>query len=182
MARPSKLTDKQWAELEKRHLNGESVKDLAAAYKIGIQTVRDRVIIRNGLVKEVAQQIVAVEQRFASLPVSVQVAARTLADELKAITTHLTGAARHGAMTAHRLAQIANAQTERIDEGGTFDDNAETLKSIAALGKCANEAAQIGMGLLQANKDTMSKLGEQANPNSIRQLTDAELIEIASGG
>jgi hypothetical protein len=153
MARPSKLTDKQWAEIERRNVSGESIRSLAKEFKVSPSIISERISERVPKQKELAKSIACVEVAFDSLTVSEQVSVRSLADTLKAISYHLGGAAKHGAMTAHRLSVIANAQVDRIDESAPLEENADTLKHIIAMTKGANDAASIGLNLLAANKD-----------------------------
>ena len=170
MGRPSKLPERLWAEIESRHLKGESISKLAKEFKIGVQTVRDRVSVKNSEIKDVAKQLVEAEQRFSSLPVSVQVSVRTLADELKAISTHLAGAARFGAMTAHRLSGIAHTESNKIDDTSPLTDM-ETLKGISALTRMANESAGIGLNLIKANQDAVDRLNDIEAVPAITQIT-----------
>ncbi|MFP3733119.1 hypothetical protein SB690_20375, partial [Bacillus sp. SIMBA_006] len=67
-------------------------------------------------IKSVAKQIVETERALSFLNVSEQMAARSLADDLKAISDHLAGAARFGAATAHRLSGIAHSKVAEIDD------------------------------------------------------------------
>lgn len=64
-------------------------------------------------------------------------------------------------MTSHRLSAIAHLQTDRIDEAGTLEENTEALKSVMALTRGANDAAAIGLNLLNANKDAAKPLPEE---------------------
>ena len=54
MGRPSKLTDKQWAEIEKRLLAGESQGKLAKEFKVARSAISDRFSDRLKSVKTVA--------------------------------------------------------------------------------------------------------------------------------
>ena len=175
MARPSKLSEKQWQEIEKRHLAGETTGKLAKEFKVGNQTIRDRVSVKSKQIKEFASQIVDVETKFSRLPVSVQISVRTLADELKSISSHLASAGSLGAMTAHKLSQLANTQANKIDDVNPLE-SVEELKTIAALTDIANKASMIGIGLINANKGK-----EAEKEKSLNELTDDELEAIASG-
>jgi hypothetical protein len=162
MARPSKLTDKQWAEIERRLLDGDKPAALAKEYGIDRAAITRKFSQQVRNVNLVANQIVAVEKSLRALPVAQQLQAITLADELRAISTHLAGAAKFGAMTAHKLSAIANEQSEFIDSAATGEENAEALKSVMALTKTANEAAATGLNLLSANKE-MTKAAHAAD-------------------
>jgi hypothetical protein len=97
MARPSKLTDAQWEKIGKRLLAGESASSLAREFGVSKASVSARFSERVKNVKDAANQIVAAEAALSKLNVSEQLAARSLADDLKAISEHLAGAARFGA-------------------------------------------------------------------------------------
>ena len=167
MARPSKLTDKQWAEVERRHLKGEKARALAREFGVSEGAIRLRVSTQSAEIKEVANQIIAVEERFNSLPVSAQISARSLADELRAISKHLASAAKFGSMTAHRLSAIAHAQTDRLDDAASLEENTEALKSVMAMTKGANDAAAIGLNLLAANKDMVKNANAEDSPAAL---------------
>lgn len=153
MARPSKLSEKQWAEIERRHLAGETIRSLGREFKVSESTIRDRISAQCAEIKSVAKQIVDTDARLQALPVSAQVSARSLADDLKAISTHLASAAKFGSMTAHRLSAIAHAQSDQIDETASLEENAAAVKSVVVMTGAANEAAKISLNLLAANKD-----------------------------
>lgn len=161
MGRKSALTEKQWQTIEKKILGGASVRGLATEYGISEAAIRKRLGTRTKDIKTVAHQLVEAETAFQNLPISAQISARTLADDLKAISSHLAGAAKFGAATAHRLAGIANAQIDQIDDAKPFgDESLKVIKGIAALSNVANLAAEIPMGLLKANKDTINDLNK----------------------
>lgn len=155
MARPSKLTDAQWESIGKRLLAGESAADLSREFGISKAAISVRFSKRNETIKSVANQIVETERALSFLNVSEQIAARSLADDLKAISEHLAGAARFGAATSHRLAGIAHNKVAEIDDAKPLDEASLTsLKGIAVLTRMANEASEIGLNLLRANKDS----------------------------
>ena len=176
MGRPSKLTDKQWAEIQKRLLAGEKAADLAREFKVSKTRISERFSERNGTVKAVANQLVAAEVALRQLPVTEQIAALTLADELKAISKHLAGAAKYGAATAHRLSGIAHAKVQEIDDAAPMDDTSrEALRDVAVLTKLANESATIPMNLLAANKDLAKEINQASRP--MPQRVQVEVID-----
>lgn len=161
MGRQSKLTDAQWEAIGKRLLAGEAAAALAREYGVSKAAISTRFSKRNEEIKTVANQIVATERALSKLNVSEQIAARSLADDLKAISEHLAGAARYGSATAHRLAGIAHAKVEEIDDAGPLTpDSIEALKGVAVLTKMANESSEIGINLLRANKDAVDELNK----------------------
>jgi hypothetical protein len=85
--------------------------------------------------------------------------AQQLTAQLTSISTHLASAANYSAATAHRLAGIANASVNLLDDTGPIsDDSLASLKGIATLTKLANEWSEIGIKLLRANKDAVDDL------------------------
>jgi hypothetical protein len=176
MGRQSKLTDAQWEKIGKRLLAGDSVSALAREFNVSKSTISGRFSERNQNVKDAANQIVAAEIALAKLNVSEQIAARSLADDLKAISEHLAGAARFGAATAHRLSGIAHNKVAEIDDAAPLDAGSmEALKGIAALTRLANESSEIGVNLLRANKEHVDAVNAAAReaaskPNAAAQM------------
>ena len=156
MGRPSKLTEHKWEEIGKRFRNGEKVADLAKEFKISKRQIYDRFSSLNAEIKETANQILKIENKLKALPVSAQIAVISLADELRAISTNLVGAARHGSVTAIRMAAIASKQTENINEENPMESQ-EQLQAISALTKISNDASSLGINLLTINKDKMTE-------------------------
>jgi len=164
MGRPSKLSEAKWAELGKRLLAGESGRELARQYKVSESAIRLRFSAQHKAVKNVAHQLLSAEQALHSLPLSAQISALSLADELRAISMHLAGAAKYGSATAHRLAGIAHAKVKEIDDDAPLDEQSiESLRGVAALTKMANEAASTGLNLLAANKDRLRRIEDAEN-------------------
>lgn len=158
--RPSKLTDKQWLEIERRAASGEAIRKLAREFGISESAIREKVSAQLKEIKAVANQIVEAEVRFKALPISAQITAQTMADELRAISYHLSGAAKFGAMTAHRLSGIANDQASKIDDAEP-EKSLEALQRIGILTKMANSSAEIGLNLLRANKEAVDDLNKR---------------------
>lgn len=161
MGRPSKLTDRQWEEIGKRLLAGEKAAKLAKEFGVARATISERFSdsVRN--VKTVANQLVAADQALKELPLSEQVSAISLAQDLIAMSNHLAGAGKYGAATAHRLSGIAHMKVQEIDDAKPLDDKSiEALKGVAVLTKLANESSQIAVNLLAANKETIQRMRE----------------------
>lgn len=177
MGRPSKLTDRQWEDIGKRLLKGEKPADLAREFKVGRATISERFSERVGKVRTVAKQLVETRDALDSLSVSEQLSAISLADDLRAISSHLAGAAKFGAATSHRLAGIAHGKVQEIDDAAPLDENSmESLKGVAVLTKMANDASFIAVNLLAANKETVKKLndGEEMNKEQLlREIAQA---------
>lgn len=163
MGRPSKLTDVQWGTIERRLLAGESTSALAREYGVSKGVISQRFSERVQKVKVVANQLVEADRAFSLLNISEQCAARSLADDLKAISMHLAGAAKFGAMTSHRLSGIAQSKVLEINDATPLDEQSlETLKGIAVLTRMANASSEIGVNLLRANKETVDDINKKA--------------------
>lgn len=179
MGRPSKLTDSQWEKIGKRLLGGESAASLAREYGVSKAALSAKFSERVRNVKDAANQIVAAESALAKLNVSEQLAARSLADDLKAISGHLAGAARYGAATAHRLAGIANARSSLIPDAGDLDEDGKTaLTAVSVLTKMANDASEIGLNLIKANKETVDDMNRRDAPKPNHSL-QVEFIAVS---
>lgn len=156
MARKSKLNDTQWADVERRMIEGESVRSLAREYGVSETAIRQRKSSHVAEIKSVADQIVTAQTALRALPITSQQTAQTLAQKLLALSDNLLGAATYGAATAHRLHAIANGMVQKVDDADPMQSMDE-LRAVAAFGKIANEQAHIGLNILAANK---GKVGE----------------------
>lgn len=179
MGRKSKLTPEQWNEVQKRVLEGESIRALAKEYGVAYSTMQERISDQTAQIKNVAQQIVSTERALAALPISGQITAQNLASKLRAISDNLASAAHYSAMNAHKLSSLANAQLANIPEDGIAGEW-ENLKGISALTSMANEASKIPLNLLSLNKEQVQKL-DDVSASGLKQMTDDELYVIASG-
>ncbi len=176
MGRPSKLTPSQWDDIGRRLAKGEKPSALAREFKVSPATLSERFSKTTEKVKTVANQIVATDAALKSLTVSEQLSAVSLANDLIAMSTHLAGAGKFAAATAHRLAGIANAKVQEIDDAAPLDDKSrDSFKDVLVLTEMANKASFIPINLLAANKDTVRKLNE-GDPMNKDQL----LREIAA--
>ena len=159
MGRPSKLTDRQKADIERRLAAGEKPSDLAREYGVNRSAISRSFSQQTKAVKSVANQIVAAEIALKALPIAQQINATNLADQLRSISGHLAGAANFGAATAHRLAGIAHAKVQEIDDAAPLDEaSMESLKVVAVLTRTSNEAGSLAIDLLKANKETVDDL------------------------
>jgi hypothetical protein len=179
MGRPSKLTAQQWAEIERRLNAGDTAADLAREHSINKSQITRRISQRNATVHNVAKKLAQSHDELAALPLPQQYQAMTLADKLRSISSSLASGAELGAKTAHRLHALANNEISRVDDADPLA-SIESLKSVGVLTKLANESAQMGMGLLAANREQMRD-AERAQAEQRRSvlvvpavMTDAE--------
>jgi len=188
MGRKSKLTDKQWAEIERRLIDGESRRALAKEFGLTETAIRKRLGSQVKEIVSVADQLLTADQSLKALPISSQVSAQNLFQRLRSISDHLASAAEYGSMTAHRLSVIAHGQTDLIDESASLDANADALKSVMAMTRGANDAATIGLNLLAANKDSTKALNAEAasadrqaaEEGAARELIESRLAALAA--
>ena len=174
MGRPSKLSDRQWAEIGRRLANGETTRALAKEFGVGAATVSGRFSERVPKLKSLANSLASVEREVECLPVSEQATVRSLADQLKAIGSNLARAARAGSDTAAQLAEMANGKVKGLlQEDGKVDQVA--LLNISDLTMVANRAATPALRLVAASqgKDVPEDL-PQDQPN-MSNLSDEEL-------
>ena len=177
MGRKSALTPDQWVEIERRHLvDGESINALAKEFKVDESTLRKRInpnkpesgktgktLQALALEKaEAEKRLKDISAEIAILPVVRQEIVNDLTKRFVSISNHLAGAAEFGAATAHRLSGIAHAKVQEIDDAAPLTaESLDALKGIAVLTKVANEASQIGIGLLQANKEAIKEMNQK---------------------
>lgn len=172
MARPSKLTPDQWAEVERRALEGaESLRAIAKEFGIDEAAIRRRVNPQTPQVRRVAEKLADAHTELAALPRPQQYMAVSLADKLRNISTSLAAAAELGAATAHRLSALANSEVTKVDDADPLA-SAENLRGVHALTKLANDSASIALNLIAANKDTVTRInaGDQEDkPAPVRE-------------
>jgi hypothetical protein len=159
MARPSKLTDKQRSEIQRRHVGGETTRSLAKAYKVSQATVATIVSGRTDTLKALASSIVRDEMTLQSLPVSDQIIVQTQADRLRGISEGLATAAHHNANVAARFAKMADRRSQNLQKMDDDDPQADLFSEkdniavIRMLVDTATQASAIGSNLLNANKN-----------------------------
>lgn len=170
MGRLSKLAPEQWAQIERRLNAGEGASSLAAEFGVSKTAVSIRFSKQSKLVQKTAELIAESQNELAKLPVAQQYQAISLAEKLRNISNSLAHAAENGAATAHRLSAIANTQAQKVDEENPMNSQ-EHLQAIAALTKIANEAAALGLGLVNANKGAVME-----DPKALDQPTVIRIV------
>ncbi|MDP3164381.1 MAG: Hin recombinase [Hydrogenophaga sp.] len=178
MARPSKLTPAQWAEVERRAAEGEGARALAKAFGVDEAAIRRRVNPQTPRIKEVAAKVVAARDALAELPVAQQYTALSLADKLRSISVSVASAAVLGARTGHRLHALANSEVSKVDDANPLQ-SIETLRNVGVLTKLGNDSLAPALNLLSANKDRI-KAEDDPDGSVGPELTDAQLARIAT--
>ena len=160
MARPSKLSEKQWETIGKRLLGGESNASLAREYGVSKTAISSRFSKRTETIKEVAKQIVNANNSLSKLDVSERKLCFDVADDLKAMMDDLSSAGRYAAGTAKMHAKAAHDATSKImfiaigEDGETVcpdklkqlsEEQVAVMKSTAI----ANEASKIPLKIME---------------------------------
>ena len=160
MGRKSKLNEKQWAEVQRRMLDGEPIRALAREFGVSEGSLRAQKSKRVETIKDVANQVVATECAIKSLDFDAQCAVNDYASKLRAMASNLLSAAHSGSVTSARLAAIAEKESQKINPDEPME-SAEQLQAIAALNRLGNDAAQIGLQVLKANQDAVKDAGDK---------------------
>lgn len=177
MGRKASLTDKQQKEILKRSLeDNEGSRAIAAAMKLPETTVRRYIMAQAATIKSAGNQIVTAERKILDLPIVAQVAARDYMATLRAISDNLATAAAIGTSNAAKLAKVAEREIEKATISDEID--IEGLKIANGLTRSANDAAQIGMQLLQANKDRKIDQGDDKHGIDVSSLSPQALAEL----
>jgi hypothetical protein len=159
MGRKSKLTPAQWAEVERRLLEGEPRRAVGRDFGISDSAIKERMDGKITTLRSVAEKIVAAETALEALPPLARISANNLACKLRSISDSLAAAGELGARTAHRLQALANSEVAKVDDAAPMA-SLENLRNVGVLTKLANDSASIALNLLAANKDTIKKLDE----------------------
>lgn len=168
MGRKSALTDRQWSRIEKRLLEGETAAQLAREYGVSKSTISGRFSDRTKRVKAAAGLIVQAESAMEKLTVSERISARSLADELSEISSHLASAGKFGAATAHRLSALAHDQVQKIDDADPLKgESLEAMRGLSLMTKLANDSSTIGINLLAANKEMIKQRRDGDDPGDL---------------
>lgn len=163
MGRTSKLTEKQWAEIDRRLISGESAAALAKEFKVDRAAISRKFSQQIKTVKNVANQLLEAEVALHALPIAQQISAIAIADQMRSISGHMGGAANYSAATAHQLAARANAQVYKIDDANPMESQ-EVLQGISALTKMSNDASHIPLNLLKINKTMPEDEKQESTP------------------
>lgn len=167
MGRKSKLTDKQWAEIEQRNLNGEGMRALSREFNVTESAIRQRISAQNKQIKTLAQKKAKITQEIRALPVSAQTQVSILADELMAMQINLASAGKYGSIVARHSMSLAAKQIEKVDQSDPME-SAEILQGVAGLARIANEASTIGLNLMKKNDSTIEeKTKDQQQPKRV---------------
>ena len=102
MGRPSKLTQAQWDDVERRLLSGETARSLGREYEVSEAAIRkkfgahQKVSAQSSQVRTVAEKLAEANTARAALPPAQRPGAVSLAERLQGISDNLVSAASHG--------------------------------------------------------------------------------------
>ena len=174
MGRKSKLSEKQWDDMKRRNLDGETLRSLAREYGVSESTAREKISAQTAQIKNVANQIVATAMAVKELPLSAQVSAHNLADKLLAISMSLSDAAIAGAITAKRINEAAQNHIANKKDADLMGEDG--LKAMMAASMIAKTAGKMGMDLLNlATKPGAMKGDGNGQGSKLVSLTAEEI-------
>jgi hypothetical protein len=168
MGRPSKLSDRQWAEIGRRLAAGEGVRALAKEFRVSHGTISERFSDRVPRLRELATTLATTEAEVERLPVSEQATVRTLADQIRGISESLVKVAALGGKTGEILAGHANRKAARLGD----DPDPEELKMVVGLTEGANRAVVPAVALINSGKEKAEDLRQ--NMDLSARLAEAE--------
>ena len=160
MGRPSKLTDSQRSEAQRRLAGGESFLAVSRSMKIPKTTLVRNFSDQIPKLKTLAGALVSVETEMAALPISDQVTVRSLADQLKGLQVSAFGSAVAAMRASELLNMMALKQIEGMDPSADMED----MRPIAGRLEMAVKASSLGVSLLNANKDRNGALDTTSTP------------------
>lgn len=162
MGRKSKLSDAQWAEVERRLLENESGRALAEEFGISEAALREHFKRKEGSpekVRDVAQKIVAAELALDALPPLARKSAQNLAQILRSTVENLATGAQLGSANCMRLQALANSELQKVDDADPLGaQSTPFLKNVATLTKMANDAFYVPGNLIAGNKDAVKQV------------------------
>ena len=166
-----RLSEAQWEDILKRHIvDGIGSRSLAEQYGVPESSIRTRAkTAQSAQIKYVANQIVTVSQNLKALNPHAQTLTLDLSSKLCNISNNLASAGELGSKNAERLMALAGNHMMGIDP-----DNIDfsIVAGVKALGDTAGKHAEIGMGLLNANKLHLEKMAQQSD-NSLDDLLES---------
>jgi methanogenic corrinoid protein MtbC1 len=153
-----------------RHIAGESIRKLAAEIPMAESSLRALISAQSAQIKTVANQMVNAERAFQKLPLSAQITTKTIAARLMRMMDNMASGAELASGSYMRLMMAHNAMAAKVDEAEpmTAKGSAEALVAMAAIGKIANQAAEIPIRFVAAMKDGIAGEEDEEGGTVIR--------------
>lgn len=145
----AKLNRQQWADIERRLLEGESGLSLSKEYGISEGTIRYKFPKKREDMEKAVNATVEARLAVAKLPPSLRLQVEPLADVRMRIIDMQSRSALLAAQTAYKMTQIANTQAEKIDE---HKPDLELARVVHGFIETANKAAYQPVELIKASK------------------------------
>lgn len=158
MGRKRKLSEEHLQRLMERHIAGESIRKLADEVGMAESSLRALISAQSAQIKTAANHIIAAERTLTSMPISAQITARTLASKLMRAMDNMASGSELMGGSFLRLAMAHNAQAQKLDEVNplTGKGSGEAMIAMAALGKLANQAAEVPLRLVTAMREGLA--------------------------
>jgi transposase-like protein len=155
MGRKAKITPEYEQRLLERYLAGESMSALAKEAGITPQALRKRIGSKSEQIKVVANHVVSAERGMKSLDISSQITAKSFAAKIMRTMDNMATGSELASGSYLKLMMAHNVQAAKVDEADpmTAKGSAEALVAMAALGKLANQVAEIPARLMAIMKD-----------------------------
>ncbi|WP_243320422.1 hypothetical protein [Geothrix sp. SG200] len=148
--RPSKLSDRDRAEILRRLALGETPASLCGEFRVSRSRFSELFSEKATMVREVATRLADVEREVEALPISEMISVRTLADQLKDLGQSLVTTATLNGRTAEIMAGKAVKAAERLGETPTLED----LRLPGAYIEVANKGTALGVSLMNQGRAT----------------------------
>jgi hypothetical protein len=175
MARPSPLTESLRVEIGKRIASGESIRAIAREKKIPESTLRKNFSAQAPLIKSVATALASAELELASLPVSAQRAARSLADQFKDIQNDYATAAARSTKTAVKFANLAGKVADDIPEDFAGAEALASASLATELTKTMNAALVPATNLISVSKPKIEPAQSDEDRKTIFEVVHTKI-------
>lgn len=163
MGRKSKLTEKQWDEVIRRNLAGESISKLAAEFEVSRSAMTEKISARVSGIKDVANQMVTAERAFRSVPAADRPHVITVRDRLSVLEDIYLQTAEVAARNSMHMHNLAAEQKQFMDDADPLGHPASkaAVKAFTSLTAAGNLAMVVPSTLLKASQE--SRAADAAN-------------------
>lgn len=161
MGRKSKLTPEVRQRCIERRIAGESYASIAKSVGMSESALRGNISGESESIKDVANQMVSADRAFNQLGISAgisaQITAKSIASKLMRAMDNLSSGAELMAGSYLKLAMAHNVQAAKVDEANPMSaESAPALVAMAALGKLANQAAEVPIAFARVMREGLS--------------------------
>ena len=146
MGRPSKLSDREWAEIGRRLANNESQSKLAKEFKVSRASIIARFSDRVSDIRDAGMALAGAELLVERLPVADRVSARAFADQVKGIQNDYAETTALGIKAAKIIQCKVLAQAQALPDIPSPED----LKPIMAGSATTNSLSSMATSMLSS--------------------------------